>query len=118
MSQPSAAQENDMSCNIKTNKPKFQFDSKIRLPRTFRADRALVDLVEGWCKEAAPDYPNSELNKSAVIIVLVGFVKYGMAVRYTDPDGNITWKATPKLLKYTGCEAGPLVTLGPFTAAH
>jgi hypothetical protein len=111
--------EDDMNCNIKMQKTKSKFVSKVPLPRTFRADRVLLDLAQSCVKEVAADHPDRYLNETeGVIVVLIVFVKGGIAVRYTDPDGNITWRATPKFLISTGREAGPLVTIGPFTSTH
>jgi RecA/RadA recombinase len=109
--------EDDMNCNIKVPKIKSKPVSKVRLPRIFRADRDLLDLAESLVKEVAAEHPDRYLSETeGVIAVLIVFVKDGIAVRYTDPDGNITWRATPKFLISSGRGAGPLVTIGPFTS--
>jgi hypothetical protein len=109
--------EDDMNCNIKMKKIESQFVSKV--PRMFRADRVLLDLAQSCVKDVAADHPGRYLNETeGVIAVLIVFVKDGIAVRYSDPDGNITWRATPKFLISTGREAGPLVTIDPFTSTH
>ena len=37
----------------------------------------------------------------------------GHAVEEVDADGTVCWRATPKFLRETGLEPGPLITLGP-----
>jgi hypothetical protein len=113
-----AQHEDDMSCNIKMQKTKSKFVSKAGLPRTFRADRVLLDLAQSCVKEVAADHPDRYLNEPQGVIAVLIVFEDGIAVRYTDPDGNITWRATPKFLLSTDRDAGPLVTIGPFTSTH
>jgi hypothetical protein len=37
----------------------------------------------------------------------------GHATKHIDPDGSVTWKATPKFLANFKGGAGPLVVFGP-----
>ena len=56
--------------------------------------------------------PDVELSKDvAAIATLRAMEDTGHAVQHIRPDGNVTWKVTPKFLGSPGLETGPLVTL-------
>jgi hypothetical protein len=56
--------------------------------------------------------PEVELSEDvAAIATLRAMEVTGHAVQHIRPDGNVTWKVTPKFLGSTGLETGPLVIL-------
>jgi hypothetical protein len=42
-----------------------------------------------------------------------GLRDVGHAVEEVDAEGTVCWRATPKFLRETGLEPGPLIRLGP-----
>jgi hypothetical protein len=84
-----------------------------------RMDQVLWAFAQCYHKMYAADHPHPDLSKElAAIAMLMAQEEIGRAIRYTDPDGTITWRASPKFLRETGLEPGSLVTIGPFTSTH
>jgi hypothetical protein len=60
------------------------------------------------------DHPDQPISTSlAAVAAFVALRDNGDAVEEVDAAGNITWRATPKFLRASGLESGPLVTFGP-----
>jgi hypothetical protein len=95
---------------------------KVEFPPPFvpmRLDQVLWDFAQFYGKLFRADHPDLKLSiDQAVLAGALAFEERGVAVRYTDPDGGMTWKATPKFLRETGLEPGGLVTIGPFTSTQ
>jgi hypothetical protein len=84
-----------------------------------RLDQVLWDFAQQYRKMFAKNNPHLKLSKDqAAISMLMSFEEGGHAVRYTDPDGSIIWRASPKFLRETGLEPGTLVSIGPFTRTN
>jgi hypothetical protein len=82
-------------------------------------DQVLWDYAQFYRKMYAADHPHLDVSKELAAIALLETQEgLGGAIRYTDADGTITWRASPKFLRETGLEPGSLVTIGPFTSTH
>jgi hypothetical protein len=76
-------------------------------------DEVLWEFSKLYGKKFHAEHPDAELNADVIAIAMLRAMEVtGDAVQNILPDGNITWKATPKFLGSTSLETGPLVTLG------
>ena len=76
-------------------------------------DEVLWDFSKFYREKLLAKTPDVEVSEDvAAISMLRAMEVTGDVVQHIHPDGNVTWKATPKFLGSTGLETGPLVTLG------
>jgi hypothetical protein len=81
---------------------------------TIRMDKVLWEFGKLYYEKFAGEHPSKELSVIAGTIgMLLAFEATGFAVRHSDTEGNVTWRATRKFLDGIGREAGPLVAVGP-----
>jgi len=79
-----------------------------------RIENVLWQLAKFYRERLAEDHPDQPITMSVAALATFQALKdNGDAVEQVDADGNVTWKATPQLLRKTGLEPGPLVTFGP-----
>jgi hypothetical protein len=99
----------------KIRKKASQLDPMFPSPDvTIKLDHVLWRFAQFYRdKLLAKGLPRGASEEVVAIGAVLAFEKSGDAIRFEDPDGSITWKATPKFLKSTGLEAGSLVIIQP-----
>lgn len=74
-------------------------------------DQILWDFSQIW-GETLPPSPGQKLSEAEIAIcALRAFEASGRAVRETDADGNLTWRATPEMQAYDSDSSGGTVTI-------
>jgi hypothetical protein len=77
-----------------------------------RVERVLWQLATFYARMYQSEQPQPELNGDKLVFTtLLGLEQSGLAVRSTDPNGDITWKATAKCPGRDTCESDSFVTL-------
>jgi hypothetical protein len=92
---------------------KFRRLSKLLPPATaiVRVELALWEGAKFYARMHAADYPDPTVNdQQRAFLMLLSFEPVGLAVRYTDANGDVTFKATPKCPGRDSCPDG-FVTL-------
>lgn len=79
-----------------------------------KIENVIWQFAKLYQRKLVTAHPDCEINMSvAAVATLRAFKESGHAVEHPNADGSVTWKATPKFLRETGLEPGPLVTFGP-----
>jgi hypothetical protein len=76
---------------------------------THTMDQILWDYSQIYGEKLPPGRKLSE--EEIAICGLRAFEEYGHAVREADVDGNLTWRATAKMLEHSSLGAGGIVTI-------
>jgi hypothetical protein len=76
-------------------------------------DEVLWEFSKLYRGKFLAENPDVELSEDITAIAMLRAMELtGDVVQHIRPDGNVTWKTTPKFLGSTGLETGPLVTVG------
>jgi hypothetical protein len=79
-----------------------------------RMDSILLEMARFYHRLWSNDNPGANVGFGVIAMGTLAALEHnGDAEKIIDPDGSVTWHATPKFLSQMKREAGSLVSFGP-----